>query len=355
MYGELRNIIDDISKKMQQGQSVEFDWNKNWTSYHIFCMPANVEKGINIPSIIIVPQRDIISNQIVLEVNNCDTSDLSEMLVDGATIGQHLIDITRENYAPMVIPLLPAMNEKGVYFQQLSKECFELPDTDKYYRIDEQVIHIINEAKTILESKFGIKSSDKIFLNGYSSSGVFAQRFSLIHPEIIETACIGGAIGSIPVPSRDIGYPIGIEDFEKLFGKKFDIDSYSKIKFKYYVGELETAMKAHTRVDDDGMPAPMHDMSYFDKSVPTEIGQKQRNILGKDMFARANKTIEMLKKQGIDIDLTIIPGRSHNNRSGIGVNEFTVKIPFELHRDMCNENMIMKSDYQNQEQEREDD
>ena len=352
MYEKLRYVVDGISKKIQQGQNVEFNWNKYRTSYRIFCMAPNVERSINIPSIIIVPQSDTISNQIVLEVNNCDTSDLSEMLINGATIGEHLIDITRENYAPMVIPLLPAMNENSIYFQQLSKECFELPDTDIYYRIDEQVIRIINEAKTILEGKFGIKSSDKIFLNGYSSSAIFAQRFSLIHPEMIEAACIGGAIGSIPVPSRGIGYPIGIEDFEKLFGKKFNIDSYSKIKFKYYVGELETAMKADNRVDDDGMPAPMHDMSYFDKSVPTEIGKEQRNVLGKDMFARANKTIEILKKQGIDIELTIIPGRSHNDRSGTGVNEFTVKIPFELHRDMCNDNMIMKRDYQSQGQER---
>src|SRR5690625_3510711 len=134
MDEELRNVIDGISKKIQQGQSVEFDWNKYETSYHIFCMPPNVERSINIASIIIVPQNDTISNQIVLEVNNCDTSNLSEMLINGATIGEHLIDITRENYAPMVIPLLPAMHENGIYFQQLSKECFELPDTDIYYR-----------------------------------------------------------------------------------------------------------------------------------------------------------------------------------------------------------------------------
>ena len=320
MYEELRNVIDGISKKIQQGQITEFGWNKYRTNYHIFCIPPNAERGINIPSIIIVPQNDTIYNQVVLQVNDCDVNNLPEMIINGGIVGNQLMAITKESYAPMVIPLLPAMTENGIYFQQLSKECFELPDTDIYYRIDEQVIRIINEAKTILEGKFGIKSSDKIFLNGYSSSAVFAQRFSLIHPEIIETACIGGAIGSIPVPSRSIGYPIGIEDFEKLFGKKFNMDAYSKIKFRYYVGELETAMKADNRVDDDGMPAPMHDMSYFDKSVPTEIGRRQREVLGKDIFARANKTIEILKKQGIDMDLTIIPGRSHNNKSGIGVN-----------------------------------
>lgn len=349
MYEELRNVIDGISKKIQQGQIAEFGWNKYRTNYHIFCIPPNAERGINIPSIIIVPQNDTIYNQIVLQVNDCDVNNLPEMIINGGIVGNQLMAITKESYAPMVIPLLPAMTENGIYFQQLSKECFELPDTDIYYRIDEQVIRIINEAKTILEGKFGIKSSDKIFLNGYSSSAVFAQRFSLIHPEIIETACIGGAIGSIPVTSRRIGYPIGIEDFEKLFGKKFNMDAYSKIKFRYYVGELETAMKADNRVDDDGMPAPMHDMSYFDKSVPTEIGRRQREVLGKDIFARANKTIEILKKQGIDMDLTIIPGRSHNDKSGIGVNEYIIRIPLELHNEVCSANKLVKRNYESQE------
>ena len=349
MYEELRNVIDGISKKIQQGQIAEFGWNKYRTNYHIFCIPPNAERGINIPSIIIVPQNDTIYNQVVLQVNDCDVNNLPEMIINGGIVGNQLMAITKESYAPMVIPLLPAMTENGIYFQQLSKECFELPDTDIYYRIDEQVIRIINEAKTILEGKFGIKSSDKIFLNGYSSSAVFAQRFSLIHPEIIETACIGGAIGSIPVPSRSIGYPIGIEDFEKLFGKKFNMDAYSKIKFRYYVGELETAMKADNRVDDDGMPAPMHDMSYFDKSVPTEIGRRQREVLGKDIFARANKTIEILKKQGIDMDLTIIPGRSHNDKSGIGVNEYIIRIPLELHNEVCSANKLVKRNYESQE------
>ena len=40
-----------------------------------------------------------------------------------------------------------------------------------------------------MDKEYDTKVNDKIFLNGYSSSAVFAQRFSLIHPEIIETAC----------------------------------------------------------------------------------------------------------------------------------------------------------------------
>lgn len=222
--------------------------------------------------------------------------------------------------APIVIPLIPSYKNYP-YLQQLSKECFSISNDDKNYRIDEQVVKIINKAKIIIEEENGLVVKDKIFLNGYSSSGVFAQRFALLHPDIIETACIGGASGSIPIPTDYFAYPLGIADYESLTGEKFDLKSYSNIKFRYYVGEFETQNKSDSRVDDFGQPAPMHDMSYFNRSVPTEVGKYQRKILGTEMFSRAENTIQILKNMGINISHKIIWGRSHNNRSGIGVNE----------------------------------
>ncbi len=118
-----------------------------------------------------------------------------------------------------------------------------------------------------------------------------------------------------------MAYPLGIADYESLTGKKFDLESYSKIKFRYYVGELETQNKSDSRFDDFGQPAPMHDMSYFDRSVPTEVGKYQRSILGTEMFSRAQNTIQILQNLGIDVQHKIILGRGHNNRNGIGVNE----------------------------------
>ena len=60
------------------------------------------------------------------------------------------------------------------------------------------------QSKSIIENETGKTVQDKIFLNGYSSSGVFAQRFALLHPDIVETACIGGASGSIPIPTEKL-------------------------------------------------------------------------------------------------------------------------------------------------------
>jgi len=49
------------------------------------------------------------------------------------------------------------------------------------------------------------------------------------------------------------------------------------------------------------------------------------------------------------MDLTIIPGRSHNDKTGIGVNEYIVNIPLELHNETCNANKVVKCNYEEEE------
>lgn len=229
-------------------------------------------KGINIPSIVGVPLSENINNQIIVEANNLESENLEEIIKQGTETGIRLARLTKDLPCPIVIPLIPSYKNYP-YLQQLSSECFSLPVNDKNYRIDEQVVKIIKNAKSIIEKEKGLSLKDQIFLNGYSSSGVFAQRFALLHPDIIETVCIGGASGSIPIPTEKMNYPLGIADFKSLTGQNFDLESYLKIKFRYYVGELETQNKSNSRFDDYGNPAPMHDMSYFNRSIPTDVGK----------------------------------------------------------------------------------
>lgn len=122
-------------------------------------------------------------------------------------------------------------------------------------------------------------------------------------------------VGSIPVITDKIGYPIGIKDYKQLFGKDFDLEAYKKVHFRYYVGEFETINKTNSRVDEDGNLTPLHDMSYFDRSVPTIIGQNQRKVLGRDLFERAINSVDYLRAKGIDITHEIIKGRAHRDMS----------------------------------------
>ena len=318
-------FIKYVSNELVNEKDIEIESVLNGVPYKIMFLAIDSDNGINIPSILAIPLSNEVNNQIVVEANNLESEDSKKTLEQGIQTGYRLACLTRDLPALIIIPLIPS-HKNYPYLQQLSIECFDIPKGDKNYRIDEQVVRIINKSKVILKNEVGLTASDKIFLNGYSSSGVFAQRFALLHPDVVETACIGGASGSIPVPTKDLSYPLGIADYEQLTGKEFDFENYSKIKFRYYVGELETQNKSNTRVDDFGNLAPMHDMSYFNRSVPVDVGKKQREIFGKDMFSRAERTIQVLKSLGIDIQHKIILGRGHNNIDGIGVNELGDKI-----------------------------
>ncbi len=312
-------LIKQVSQEIESGKDVFIEYTINQVPYKIIFQKPDYDNGINIPSIIAIPMNEIVGKQVILESNNCESENFEHILDQGIETSRKLAELTSDKPGVIVVPLIPSY-KNAPYFQQLSKGCFELPKEDSNYRIDEQIVRIIERAKEIVQSERGITLEEKIFLNGYSSSGVFAQRFALLHPELVSTACIGGASGSIPIPSEEFDYPIGISDYKELTGKEFDLGKYSQIDFTYYVGELETINKTTERFDENGNPAPMHDMSYFDRSVPTEVGQKQRGLLGTDLFDRANKTIGMLKELGMKVKHVIVPGRSHNNKSGIGVN-----------------------------------
>ena len=213
---------------------------------------------------------------------------------------------------PIVIPIIPCI--KGLPdFQQLSL------DSIKDFNIHEKTKACIIDAKAEIEEITGKKVKDKIFLSGYSASGIFAQRFALIYPELINRALIGGAAGTIPVPSKKIKFPIGIADFVELFGKEFDSEVYKQIQFGYYVGEKEAEEPGSFDINGDRIKtdtqiaAPMHDMSFRSVTTPKDVGIVQRQLLGKTLDERYKNAIKANKIYGIDIEGIIVSGSTHKD------------------------------------------
>lgn len=230
--------IQDNLNKNKDTQIDSFKIKENLHSIKVIAPKEN--ENINIPYVLIIPKTENVGSKIVIESNNCETNDTLEKFNQLAYTIERLLLLSENNPTPILVPIIPIGTDEEPYFQQLSKECFKLDCNHKYYRIDLQLVKIIQSARSILKQEFGVSTEDKVFMHGYSSSGVFAQRFALIHPELIDLLCVGGAIGTVPIPIKEFTYPIGIKDYEELFDKKFDKDSYLKIKQRYYVGELES-------------------------------------------------------------------------------------------------------------------
>lgn len=265
--------------------------------------------------VLVVPEMLKAGQELVVESLNYEGTDIIELILP-RVIEQFNMMVEVFDNSPILIPFIPDVKGGRPYYQQLSRECFvEANDGEykiEYPRIDLQLIKTINEVKEKIKEESHVKLADQILINGYSSSGVFAQRFALIHPEIVSRALIGGAAGTIPIPSSEIDYPIGIRDFKELFGKEFNEKEYKKIFFAYYVGEFEAREEAEEYyIKENGKIPPMHDMSYHIRSTEPKIGTSQRNMFGEDLAERYQRSIKYYEKNGYNITSKIYRGVEH--------------------------------------------
>ena len=291
-----KEIMDNILEQVKYGK----DFKERF-----FNQTIHVSLQSKLPFILVEPSHMQNGQTLIVETNNKEINNQKELFIQAIGEARQLNNYLKGS-APILIPILPSLGSTNPYYQQLSVECFQNGD-----RPDLDIIQCIDKARKILKDEQGINVNDKIFLNGYSTTGVAAQRFALLHPELIDTVCVGGSSGSIPIPFSQLDYPLGTKNFRELFGQDFNEKEYKKITFNYYVGELETLTES---CDKNGNLYPMHDMSFMDRSVPTSQGKEYRKLYGQNMFERADTIVKLLQKEGYDINHKVLPNIAHNER-----------------------------------------
>lgn len=300
----------------------------------------------NLQYALVYPENMQDDKQLIVESLNKNPEDrnikdISDQEVRGTLAASLTARIEWSKDAPILMPIVPHDKTYAPYYQQLSRDCFtdELAGKREFERIDLQYLECIQDAKDSLRQLTGKRVPDKVFINGYSSSGVFAQRFALIHPEIVDKCCVGGSTGSIPIPESNIGYPVGIADFKELFGKEFNEEAYKSIDFAYYVGEHEASNPAEWDIEENPIEkgksqlrAPMHDMSYHGHSTPKDIGEKQRETYGRSLNDRFKNSVQYYRDNGYKIVDLIYKGVGHNNIFGSRIAGKVIKDIMDFYR-----------------------
>ena len=144
---------------------------------------------------------------------------------------------------PLLVPIFPRpSSQELIYTHALDRDVI-LDNSQELKRLDIQLLEMIKDAKNIL-SLLNIQVDDKIFMNGFSASATFTNRFAFIHPEKIKALAIGGFNGELMLPEKKINqlkfnYPLGIHDFYQLFNKNFDINQFKSIPQFIYMGKLD--------------------------------------------------------------------------------------------------------------------
>lgn len=116
-------------------------------------------------------------------------------------------------------------------------------DKKEFSRFDLQLIRMIDDARAKLAEE-NLKFDKRVFITGFSASGMFANRFTFLHPKRIKAAAIGspGGWAVAPVASfegKTLRYPIGTNDFKLISGEKFDLKNLRKVPLFMFLGDKD--------------------------------------------------------------------------------------------------------------------
>ncbi len=221
-----------------------------FTKDSLLIIKQNHAKGFYNDYILFIPKRTPLNKKIFLLVEPNNTGLLSDSIevhtkhaIRLASVSSVGNNISTELHIPLLVPIFPRPVAQPLMYTHALDRDVMLERSQGLKRLDLQLLEMISDAKTVLAS-MNIQVDPKIFMNGFSASATFTNRFSFLHPEIIKALAIGGFNGELLLPQKKLNgiklnYPIGTNDFRQLFGKKPDIAVYKTIPQFIYMGRLD--------------------------------------------------------------------------------------------------------------------
>lgn len=204
-----------------------------------------------------------------------------------------------------VILLVPAFIRPGedwqIYTHALDRDTL-LTERVDLKRIDLQLIAMIDFVRAQL-ARDGLEVDDKILIQGFSASGMFANRFTILHPERVKAAAIGSPGGWPIVPAanyngEELPYPAGVADLEALAGTPFYAALYNEIPQLIYMGSLD---------DNDSL-------DYSDGWDESEA-QVVNTLFGTDPLSRWEAAREIYRSAGTNTEFLLIDGVGHDRKA----------------------------------------
>ncbi|HET6670207.1 MAG TPA: hypothetical protein VFH15_08235 [Pyrinomonadaceae bacterium] len=203
-----------------------------------------------------------------------------------------------------VILLVPAFIRPGedwrIYTHALDRDSLTTKRTD-ITRLDLQLLAMVDEVRRQL-SQQGIQTEEKILIQGCSASGMFANRFAVLHPERVKAVAAGSPGGwpIAPLPTfagEALPYPAGVADLESLTGKPFDAERYQSVPQLIGMGSVDDNDSLDFRDGWDEEPAALVD-----------------RLFGKDPQARWKNSESVYKTAGANAQFILVDGVGHDRK-----------------------------------------
>lgn len=211
--------------------------------------------------------------------------------------------VSEELGTPLLVPVFPRPRSEPVdgthLTHQLDRETLQISE-GPLERIDIQLLRMIDHAQEKLESQ-SYPVREEIIMNGFSSSGNFADRFTMLHPERVLSVTAGGVNGMVVLPREEakghtLDYHIGIADVEELTGTSVDLEALKDVNQFYYMGSEDTN-------DTIGYDGPW---------TSDELEQVALDVYGEDMVEdRFPYSEQIYNEVGIEANFKVYDGVGH--------------------------------------------
>ena len=164
----------------------------------LLLIKKNPGKGFYNDYILFIPKGTPINKNTFLLVEPNNTGKISDSIevhkkyaIDLASVSSVGNNISTELKIPLLVPIFPRPESQPLMYTHALDRDVMLEKSPDLKRLDLQLLEMINDAKSILTS-MNIKVAEKVFMNGFSASATFTNRFSFIHPETLKAIAIGG-------------------------------------------------------------------------------------------------------------------------------------------------------------------
>ncbi|HEX6096321.1 MAG TPA: hypothetical protein VF432_08360 [Thermoanaerobaculia bacterium] len=207
---------------------------------------ANPAKGFHYSYILKMPTAARLDGTTYLLVEPNNTGRVSDDLnvhaeaakkLAGSAVGAY---VARKLDLPLLVPIFPRP-ETGWerYTHALDRDTMLIAE-GPMRRLDLQLLAMIDDARRRLRG-YGVTTHEKVLLTGFSASGTFSNRFTLLHPEKVQAVAAGGLNAMLIVPSATLDsvalpYPLGISDLQETARTRFDAAKWKAVPQFLYMG-----------------------------------------------------------------------------------------------------------------------
>jgi hypothetical protein len=239
-------------------------------------VPASPTDGFHFPYLLFIPESAAAKryDSLLVEPNNTGKpSDDIEVhhnaaiaLARDSSVGNF---VAKKLGIPLLVPIFPRPgSDDNLYTHSFDRDTILIAD-GPLRRLDLQLLAMIADARPRLAA-MGHPVTSKVLMNGFSASGLFANRFTFLHPREVAAAAYGGVNCFVMLPvaklkTQALNFPLGLADLEELTGHPFDRAAYETIPQLAYMGA------------DDTNDAVRHDDAYSAEErslIFTLLGEK---------------------------------------------------------------------------------